>query len=386
MLALVAAWFKWCGDYVVEAPAGRAAWVDERLEYQFAVGAQTGAGEHVLTAPAYDGEPLDWYDFDVDGSVTLGAPTKPAPPTPLQAKVIPAPVVYPGMPAPRFWQFEDARVDFGAVDAAPADLAHLLLIEFATVFGNDWFVAPVADVHVGSLVTLQTVTLSTTFGDSVTLQPLADTAAASGTWRMFELSAIAGTGAPPPTDRLLLVPPSLASRLDGVQLEEVDFVRDAQAALVWAIERFVESTAERPLDRQQQFEARLEQERLAAGPPPPALAPLVYRLETDVDDYWIPFLPELAGGHSLLARAAMVRPKIGGGTEPIVPLGRVVGPTSAPRTVFDEEVPREGTKVVRTYRYARWSNGSTYLWAARRRRTAGGASSGLQFDSVEPAQ
>ena len=42
------------------------------------------------------------------------------------------------MPAARWWEFEDASVDFGAVDTAPDDLGRLLVTEFATVFGNDW--------------------------------------------------------------------------------------------------------------------------------------------------------------------------------------------------------------------------------------------------------
>jgi len=41
------------------------------------------------------------------------------------------PVSYPGMPADRWWQFEDARVDFGAVDSEPDDLLRLLMVEFA---------------------------------------------------------------------------------------------------------------------------------------------------------------------------------------------------------------------------------------------------------------
>ena len=35
------------------------------------------------------------------------------------------------MPAARFWEFEDAQVDFGSVDAGPTDLARMLLVEFA---------------------------------------------------------------------------------------------------------------------------------------------------------------------------------------------------------------------------------------------------------------
>ena len=35
------------------------------------------------------------------------------------------------MASPRFWEFEDAQVNFGAVDAGPTDLVRMLLVEFA---------------------------------------------------------------------------------------------------------------------------------------------------------------------------------------------------------------------------------------------------------------
>ena len=44
------------------------------------------------------------------------------------------------MPAPRFWEMEDARFDPGAIDASRIDLGRLLLVDFATVYGNDWLV------------------------------------------------------------------------------------------------------------------------------------------------------------------------------------------------------------------------------------------------------
>ena len=47
------------------------------------------------------------------------------------------------MPAERFWELEDSAVDLGAVSAAAEDLGRLLTVEFATVFGNDWWSVPV---------------------------------------------------------------------------------------------------------------------------------------------------------------------------------------------------------------------------------------------------
>lgn len=60
----------------------------------------------------------------------------------IDLRVVPAPVRYGGMPASRCWEMEDARIDLGVTEAGPLDLGRLLLVQFATVFGNDWFVIP----------------------------------------------------------------------------------------------------------------------------------------------------------------------------------------------------------------------------------------------------
>jgi hypothetical protein len=53
--------------------------------------------------------------------------------------------------------------------------------------------------------------------------------------------------------------------------------------------------------------------------------------------------------------------------------------------VFEEEIPREGTQIDRIYRYARWQDGRTSMWTARRRRVGRGeGSSGLRFDVLDP--
>ena len=47
-----------------------------------------------------------------------------------------------GAPAARFWELEDANVAYGLVPVGPTDVAHLLMIEYASTYGNDWFVIP----------------------------------------------------------------------------------------------------------------------------------------------------------------------------------------------------------------------------------------------------
>jgi hypothetical protein len=55
------------------------------------------------------------------------------------------------MPSPRFWEFEDAKVNFAQVDADSHDLVRLLLIKFVLEYSNDWFVVPL-EVAVGVVV------------------------------------------------------------------------------------------------------------------------------------------------------------------------------------------------------------------------------------------
>ena len=46
------------------------------------------------------------------------------------------------MPASRWWAFEERDVHFGDIAAAPGDLGRLLLADYVTVYGNDWYSIP----------------------------------------------------------------------------------------------------------------------------------------------------------------------------------------------------------------------------------------------------
>ena len=69
-----------------------------------------------------------------------------------------SPLRYPGMPADRLWEFEDAQVNLGLIEGEPWDLARLLVAEFALTYGNDWLVVPV-DVPLGSLTSVESLFL-----------------------------------------------------------------------------------------------------------------------------------------------------------------------------------------------------------------------------------
>jgi hypothetical protein len=357
-------------------------WVSDRLEYRFSVGAATDAGEVVLSAPEYLGGRLDWYDLDLDEDPlhVLGAPEGNAAST--VAHRLPTRVTFPGMPAERFWELEDAAADLGAVSAAAEDLGRLLTVEFATVFGNDWWSVPVP-ARFGSLVGVRSLVVRDTFGENVLIEPTDAAASATAPWRMFRLSddaLVAGSG---PAPALLLLAPVVAGALDGEPVEELLLLRDEMANMAWAVERVVEGADGRPRDRSIEYGSRL-----TATPPPaiPSPAELVYVLQTMVPEHWIPLVPVLdpaGSGAVVLQRGSLLTQD--GQARPITAQGVLLAPEISPWYFHEEEVPRAGLRVRRVPSVARWLDGTPYEWLSRRVGSGGGeGSSGLQFDIAVP--
>lgn len=373
-------WSRWVETLFTEPEADSASWLSERLEYAFSVGSRLSDREYVLTATEYSEGHLDWYAFDSNLEVTLGGAQDNAV-TGTNRKIIPAPVSFRGMPAARFWEFEDAQVDFGSVDAGPTDLARMLLVEFAIDFGNDWFVIPV-ELEIGSLCRTKSLVITDTFGVQTLIKSNSEAGDQNSIWRMFQISHTRGSGLPKPEPNLFFLPPSLISGISDQPIEEVLFLRDEMANLAWAVERVVESPTEGRINR---FEAYLDHKRKGdqQSPPPPPATPqtMRYRLSTEVPDYWVPLLPVKTGDGLRLRRGAVL--KTDGTNASVRPLGRILVPGNE-LSFFEEEVPREGVRVTRSYQFTRWIDGSSHLWVGRRKGVGRGeGSSGLKFDSLE---
>lgn len=371
-------WVQWLETFFSEPEAGNPSWLTERMEYSFSVGTRFNDGERVLSAQEYSDGHLDWYAFDANAEVTLGGATD-NPPAEIMRTAIPAPVSFRGMPAVRFWEFEDAQVDFGSVDAGPTDLLRMLLVEFALAYSNDWFVIPV-ELEIGSIYRTSSLVITDTFGVRTLIKPASELAAPFSTWRMFQHSHLRGSGLRPASN-LFFLPPSLLKCLESRPIEEVLFLRDEMANLAWAIERVVESPAERPLNR---FETDLGQRRRSEQAPPSQPATIAealrYRVSTETPDYWVPLLPVRTKDGLRLQRGAVL--KTDGRSEPVRAVGRILE-SGNELSLFEEEVPREGVRVTRSYQFTRWIDGSSHFWIGRRKGAGRGeGSSGLQFDSL----
>ena len=383
-----AAWLVWY-DSMCSEPNGPTedAWIPPRLEYGVSVGARLSANaqdEVTLSASEIAGA-IDWSSFDVNPQASLTAATDQGF-TPLVEAVIPAPVTFPGAPAPRFWEMEDARIAYGLVAAGPTDLAHLLMIEYTSSYGNDWFVVPLT-LPVGSVTRVDSLVITDTFGVRSLVRPINDPALPPAYFSMWQPSVkqpLFGSGPRVATNRFFL-PPTLARTLDSAPVEEVLLMRDEMANVAWAIERTVENPIEQPARRDE-----------ARDPAPPssgdlALADLPrYMLSSRVPPNWIPLLPvqlqnplQPATPGQILTRlklGAVLQPD---GTNKVhLATGDLL--RSTPNLLlYDEEVPREGARLTKQRRLARWTDGSTWLWTAYRNDVGQGeGASALTFDQV----
>ncbi len=363
-------WLDWYDKEIhAETNAGTAVtWQEHRMEYGFKVSTPAADGT-VLVAEGYRGDGLDWFDFDI-------APGEDADPggkaKGIDVTAVPHPVHFAGMPLPRFWAMEDALCDFGSIEAAPNDIGRLLMVEFTTLYGNDWFVLPLK-IQAGAYSVLDQVTVTDVFGRIFVLTPAGQD---DPNWNLFSLNVRDAAGS---VREGLLLPPASAHLMEGSPVETVLYLRDEMADLAWGVEARFENTLGRSLDRRSAWVAP---GALAAGTPDlPA-----YRVQTVVPDYWIPLAPEKVGEaiHLRLVPLESVDGEQTATAEPKGILLRSADPGDR-LWLFEEEIPREGTLVDRVYRLARWQDGRTSLWSARRRRVGRGeGSSGLRFDVLDP--
>ncbi|MEU1185222.1 hypothetical protein ABZ464_47980 [Streptomyces sp. NPDC005820] len=373
-----------CGAFLAWADRaygalGRAdapAWRPDRLDYDVEVLAATPAGgRDRLTAHTGPNGEYDWYGFDVAGA---DAAAPPPAVTTVHSSLFPTRVSFAGMPHSRWWQFEDARFNWADLDADRRELAKTLVLDFMLAQGDDWFVVPFGQ-PVGSLLRIDQLLVRDVF-DEWTLVGRAD--ADEDGWTMFSTTdALGGTA-----DYFVLPPSALRATVDGPVIEEVRFLRDEQANMVWAVEATTENGVGRPWDGCERALTVTER----PPPDPPTEAPLRYRLQTTVPVNWIPFLPvrtDAALRSVALQRAAMQR-FTDGALESVPPVGRVLTPDGlADPSVYrvrEEEVERSGTRLLRAVRRTRWLGGQTHVWVSRHRRVGfGEGASGLAFDRAE---
>lgn len=355
----LASFARWCA---VTFGTGPNSWIPDRLERRFQLGV---GGATVLAAPGHTRERVDWHDFDV-----LAEADPMAMATATARKRVPTTIQFPGQPRDRFWEFEDATLALSRIDAATNDLARLALVEFSTIYGNDWFSFPIP-VTYGSMQRISDLVVRDTFGTHELIAPAADPQ-----WAMYRP---AGSSIVAPA---LAVPSVTVAPLAGDVVEEVRFLRDEMANLVWGVEQLVTDSDGNRHDLPDEYVRAMVRTDVNAR-----TADVAYKLMTEVPEHWVPFIAvHLPGGSRQVGLVEAVLPRPNS-------LGDLV--TSSPRSSVlqelrglvlpEEEVPTAGVVVRRRWFLARSADGGRHAWAARSVATGRGeGASGLRFDVAAP--
>lgn len=366
-IAAAQAWLQWFRSSVAPPvdPVDDC-WIPDRLEYRFSVRAGMGDTQTVLRAPVFEGGNVDWYAFEAEPRARLQLTVEPPVQAPVKREitVLSTPLRYSGMPASRYWQFEDGQVNFGMIETQTFDLARLCLAEFALVYANDWLAVPI-DVPAGSLTHISEVAYTNTFGERFTVAEAND-ANRAGRFRLFHTS-IKDSDATMPG---LFVPPTALSAFEGRAVEDLFVLRDEMANMVWAVENFVQGVSGDTRNRGDE-----ERPVNAVTDDMEAVAEFQYLLESAVPHNWIPFVPVANGtpGAFHLRKGSM--------QDQDSTLGVLLRNT--PYDLKDEEVPRAGLRLKRVPMLARAEDGSYLRWIGRRVSVGRGeGSSGLVFDAA----
>jgi hypothetical protein len=195
--------------------ADNPAWQRNRLEYAFSLRTgrvAVGANAVRLAADEYTDGHVDWESFEAESLAAQGEP---------QAGAFaveqrhPTPVRYPGMPADRYWEFEDASVNFAGAEAGVTDLLRMSITEFALTFGNDWFLVPVR-LPVGALYHVTRFEVVDSFGIRAVAGPVQNVNQTP--WEMFCVST--GPNLQAQLAHTMFLPDALDGVIDGAVLEQ----------------------------------------------------------------------------------------------------------------------------------------------------------------------
>ena len=302
----------WCEElYSQPFETNITPWQSKRMEYEFFVSSpEKNKKQTVLVAREYDGNELDWFDFSVhhkknyqlgeareliDIEENLPSSTE----EPIDS--IPTNLTFYGNPNHRWWRFEDAQTDFGALNLNKVDLGKLLMMEFVIIHSNDWFVIPY-EAKIGSLCRINSLIVTDVFGGTTNVKPakMIERGIGWNVWDIFSLSKESAKSmrevnpcSSLSTADFLFIPPTLGRRYESIPIEEVRFLRDEMANLVWGIESTIRNCLGEPISG---YEAYQDQLRRMKKHSYKDAATNLHRLAIDLEDSTIQALITIIDG------------------------------------------------------------------------------------------
>ena len=189
----------------------------------------------------------------------------------------------------------------------------------------------------------------------------------------------------------LFLPSSLLHVQESKPIELVRFQRDEMANMVWAIESIIPDELGKGQNGYEAFLFRQKFMELSDPNSTQGDATFTYEFISDnIPDNWIPFVPSKiptsTDSRQIQLIRAAVEKRLNSNSldkSPIRPFGVLLNEVPTPYFIHEEEIPRSGIQVSRSYQRTRWTNGKVYTWIGRRKKTGKGeTSSGLKYDKI----
>ena len=338
-------------------------WKTRSLDYHFKLTTDS-VNDPELYADAYPGGKLDWDDITIENPNSLSNVTH-------SNEFIPTPCTYKGMPAVRWWEMEDGAVNLRKVDVAKTGILDTLFLEFGLLYGNDWLLIPYR-MPAGEVCRIHKIRIQDVFGEFIEVND-ASGQATNGNFALFKQSK---------NRDLFYLFPAISNLLESKPIEQVHFMRDEMANMVWAVESILPDQLGAGIPGGKL--SRTLDDQISSGD-----GLLQYQLASPVPDHWTPFISVPLPGKkdaTIFQRAKMPY----GSTYK----GMILSKNTTPLTdqnntlpgyyINEEEISRLGSVVTRSYQRTRGPMGEIYVWIGRKNGVGRGeGSSGLVFDSLK---
>ena len=400
-------WFK---EHYLPSVDGENCWVDEQLGYDFALTApDINNQKKTYAVEDYSSGNLSWYSFDAEFKKGEGTELHNGKTRTEMFTMLPTPANFPDAPNKRLWKFEDANVRMGNSQMGSSALANAVVLQYTTMYGNDWLLVPV-DLETGTITEVMGIVITDVFGqryyiDRPTGSETNIKTSYRDKWEMFTVSnKDAYQHNNFASDGRLFYPPSLVHNEESNPIEEIQFLRDEMANMVWGVETRINSGCGSSMDGTDyasKIASEVEELRPVVDTESSVDADSVnpdysYLLQNNVPLNWVPFLPvKFSAGEQnaireiRLQRAAMplfVKNEF----RPVRPCSVLLrkgidnkDTVSAHYFINEEEILAVGTKLILTYQQTRWLNGKRFNWlGAKKQLSKYQANSGLAFDEL----
>ena len=447
MMGLLKEYVSWFDAKYFPHKRTDSCWSNQKLGYQVEI----HQGSTKYDAEDYDNGRLSWYSFDnkdlnfvkrnnntvkrdssgfgtipaegnilnyVSGGKNISSEisTQKDSPKDVEEKMfsyIPVPANFTGAPSQKLWEFENTKVNMVADDEKDFSmLATAAIMQYISMYSNDWMIVPL-ETETGVVLDVEGVVIKDSFGERIYIEEDAedvdgnnDSDEFTDRWNLFGIaSAQAFAKDNFTTARGLLFPPVVQKTEESSPIEEVQFLRDEMANMVWGVETKINDGCGGTLDgktlsdavfrdvdeKNTQNEEASTKENAAANKTEAEYSLLV---QNRVPLNWIPFLPEqLDDFRNIHFRRARMPLFYNNEFLPVRPSTKLLATEKdrnggvKPFYIDENQIAGYGTKLVKTAQRTRWFLGKTFNWIGNRTIISEyQANSGLLFDELIPTK